>query len=89
MATPAAAAERLRVLRDEIFAQGYNSQREFSQASGVPEVRLSAIIRGRAHATIDEMTAIAHTLKKSRAYLFGEDGVAAAKIRAMLRRKVS
>jgi transcriptional regulator with XRE-family HTH domain len=87
MATPAAAAQ-LHVLRAELFAQ-HLTQREFSKASGIPEVRLSAIIRGRAHATIDEMTAIAHTLKKSRTYLFGEEGVAAAKIRSMLRRKVS
>jgi transcriptional regulator with XRE-family HTH domain len=86
MATTAAA--QLRVLRDELFVQGY-TQRDFSTASGVPEVRLSAIIRGRAHATIDEMTAIAHTLKKSRAYLFGEQTVAAARIRAQLRRAVS
>jgi transcriptional regulator with XRE-family HTH domain len=85
---PTATAAQLRILRDELFAQG-TTQREFSKASGIPEVRLSAIIRGRAHATIDEMTAIAHTLKKSRAYLFGEEGVAAAKIRSMLRRKVS
>jgi len=85
MATTAAA--QLRVLRDEIFAQGY-TQRDFSKASGVPEVRLSAIIRGRAHATIDEMTVIAHTLKKSRAHLFGEGAVAAARVRATLRRAV-
>jgi transcriptional regulator with XRE-family HTH domain len=88
MATTAAAAAQLRVLRDELFAQGY-SQREFSGVCGVPEVRLSAIIRGRAHATIDEMTAIAHTLKKSRAYLFGEQAVAQARVRALLRRAVS
>jgi transcriptional regulator with XRE-family HTH domain len=87
MATPAAAAQ-LTVLRNELFTQ-HLTQREFSKASGIPEVRLSAIIRGRAHATIDEMTAIAHTLKKPRAYLFGEAGVQAAKIRSMLRRKVS
>jgi transcriptional regulator with XRE-family HTH domain len=84
----ASAAAQLRVLRDEIFAQGY-TQREFSTASGVPEVRLSAIIHGRTHATIDEMTACARTLKKSRAHLFGEAAVTAAKVRAQLRRAVS
>jgi len=66
-----------RALRDEMFAQD-RTQREVALAARIPEVRFSAIVRGRTEPTVAEMKAIARALKKPVAHLFGADAVAAA-----------
>jgi transcriptional regulator with XRE-family HTH domain len=65
-----------RALRDELFAQG-KTQRDVALAAGIPEVRFSAIIRGRTEPTLPELKAIAKVLRRPIEQLFGADVVAA------------
>jgi hypothetical protein len=68
-AVPAPRRRVATTLQHELLDDG-RSKRGLSQAVGIPEVRLGAIVRGDKPATPEEKAAIARALGKPVGYLF-------------------